>query len=227
MFFVLTGRSSILSSDFNPPINASNKKCTLGLTNFEVYNSIPNIQDGCNKFYFGYKQFTIPTGCYQLQDINKYLQDATGQLFPKSFLDIKANNNTLHCHIKATEDVDFTKPNTIAPILGFGKKLLRKNQSHDLDEIADIMKINSICVECNITVSSFQNGKPAHIIHHFFHNVPPGFKIVESPEHVIYLPVSVNTIRNITLKIRDQDGELINFRNETVTVGLHLKTDNQ
>jgi hypothetical protein len=45
MFFVLTGRSSILSSDFNPPINASNKKCTLGLTNFEVYNSIPNIQD--------------------------------------------------------------------------------------------------------------------------------------------------------------------------------------
>jgi hypothetical protein len=51
--------------------------------------------------------------------------------------------------------------------------------------------------------------------------------LVESPEHVIYLPISVNTIRNITLKIRVQDGELINFRNETVTVGRHLKTDNQ
>jgi hypothetical protein len=38
-------------------------------------------------------------------------------------------------------------------------------------------------------------GKPAHIIHQFFPNVPPGFKIVESPEHVIYLPISVNTIR--------------------------------
>jgi hypothetical protein len=102
LFFVLTGRSSILSSDFN----ASNEKCTLGLTNFEVYNPIPNIQDGCNKFYFGYKELKIPTGRYQLQDINKYLQNATGKLFPKSFLDIKANNNTLHCHIKATEDVD-------------------------------------------------------------------------------------------------------------------------
>jgi hypothetical protein len=43
--------------------------------------------------------------------------------------------------------------------------------------------------------------------------------LVESAEHVIYLPISVNTIRNITLKIRVQDGELINFRNETVTVG--------
>jgi hypothetical protein len=53
-------------------------------------------------------------------------------------------------------------------------------------------------------------------------------KLVQSPEHVIYLPISLTiTIRNITLKIRDQDGELINFRNETVTVGLHLKTDNQ
>jgi hypothetical protein len=30
MFFVLTGRSSILSSDFNPPINASNKKVHFG-----------------------------------------------------------------------------------------------------------------------------------------------------------------------------------------------------
>jgi hypothetical protein len=88
MLFVLTGRSSILSFDFNPPINASNKKCILGLTNFEVYNSIPNIQDGRNKFYFGSKEFKILTGCYQLQDINKYLQDATEKLFPKSFLDI-------------------------------------------------------------------------------------------------------------------------------------------
>lgn len=223
MLFVLTGKSSILSSDYSPPIDVSNGNYELGLTNFEVYNSIPNIDVGNNKFYFGGEEFTIPTGCYEISDIRIYLQHEIGKKFSQDILQITANHNTLHTHIKGTQEIDFSKPNTIGPLLGFKKGIIKKNIGQNSDSIADIIKINSILVECNITVGSFKNGKPVHIIYQFFPNVPPGFKIVQSPEHIIYLPISVESIRNITLKILDQNGKLINFQEETVTVGLHLQ----
>lgn len=223
MLFVLTGKSAILSADFNPPIDVSDGVYELGVTNFEVYNSIPNIDEENNKFFFGDVEFKIPTGCYQLTDINNYLQHVIEKQFSNDLLSITANNNTLHTHIKATKDVDFTKPNTIGPVLGFNSQIVPKNIGKDSDNIADIMKLNSIMIECNITIGSFKNGEPVHIIYQFFPNVPPGFKIVQSPDHVIYLPISVKTIRNITLKIIDQDEKLVNFQQETVTVGLHLQ----
>lgn len=60
----------------------------------------------------------------------------------------------------------------------------------------------------------------------FYPTTAPGFKIVEKPSNVIYLPISMRYVDEIILKITDQDGRLINFRNELVTVRLHLKKHN-
>lgn len=63
-----------------------------------------------------------------------------------------------------------------------------------------------------------------HILHMFYPTVPPGYKIIEVPSNVIYLPTNIKYIDEIILKIIDQDGNLINFKKEFVTVRLHLKT---
>ena len=105
----------------------------------------------------------------------------------------------------------------------------KKNPSNtraDSDHVTDILKVNAICIDCSIVTGSFHNGKPVHIIHQFFPTVSPGYKIVESPLPILYFPVSVKTINNITVKVVDQDYNLINFRGETITVRLHLKTEN-
>lgn len=52
---------------------------------------------------------------------------------------------------------------------------------------------------------------------------PQGYKIVEVPANVIYLPVNAKRLSSITLKITDQEGNLVNFRGETITIRLHLK----
>lgn len=229
MLFMLSGKSSILTADFNPPIDLKDGNYVLGLTNFETFNSIPNIDEGCNSIRVGKKEIIIPTGCYQVVDINKYIKHELKQ-DPKTkgtIFELTANNNTLHTHIKCSEDVDLRKLNSIAPLIGFKRKLLTKFGKYPSDNIANVMSVNSILVECNITVNSYANGQPQHIIHQFFPNVPPGFKIVESPDHVIYLPISVNTLRNIVIKIVDQTGKLINFQQETITVGLHLQKETQ
>lgn len=136
---------------------------------------------------------------------------------------MEANHNTLQCEIKCNKKIDFSKKNSIGNLLGFGKKQLEPNKKHISEHPVDIFKVNSICVECNLVTNSYNNGELVHIIHLFYPTVPPGFKIVEKPSNVIYLPISTRYIDEIVLKITDQEGKLVNFRNELVTIRLHLK----
>ena len=81
-------------------------------------------------------------------------------------------------------------------------------------------------VECNITGGAYINNKKVHTIHEFFPAVPPGFKIIEIPSKVIYQPLVVRSINHIQLKIVNEHGDLVNFRGETITIRLHIKTVN-
>ena len=54
------------------------------------------------------------------------------------------------------------------------------------------------------------------VLYSFFPNVPPGYKIIESPIFPIYLPISQNHIENIRVWITDQDGNEVNLRGETL-----------
>ncbi|KAL6252205.1 hypothetical protein P5V15_009227 [Pogonomyrmex californicus] len=48
----------------------------LGLTNFETYNTIPNVDSTNNKFYYDNKTIVIPEGSYELSAIDRYLNAA-------------------------------------------------------------------------------------------------------------------------------------------------------
>lgn len=85
--------------------------------------------------------------------------------------------------------------------------------------------MNAIRVECNLTSGAYINNRLIHTIHEFFPTVSPGYKIVEVPKNVIYLPVTVEEIHMLNIRIVDQDGHLVNFRGETITIRIHIKKD--
>ena len=218
----LSSTTSILEAQFFPPIELSpNKHYVLGLVELLTFNTIPNI-DEKNKFYVeGLKPIVIPPGSYEIDDIEKLLKK---RLSNKEIeLSLKANNNTLRSSIKCSHRVDFTHPDSIGFILGFTPRTLDPNVTHHSELPIRILKVNCLRVECNITTGAYSNGEKVQTIHEFFPAVPPGFKIIEIPRQVIYLPITVKSINNIELRIVDQDGNLVNFRKEIITVRLHIK----
>lgn len=221
--FALHGNSSVLSVDFDEPIVLDDKfDHGIGLTNLETYYSIPNIIHGKNnRIKIGNKEITLDTGCYELESIENVINNQLEE--DQQFIQIKPNLNTLRCEMKATGDVDLSMKDSLAPILGFEHKIYQKGKQHFSTKPINILPISACFVECNISGGSFNNKKPGHSLFTFFPNVGVGSKISLMPQTVLYLPVVVKAIRNITVRIVDQDGSLVNFQQETITVVLHLK----
>lgn len=227
--FSFSSNESVLSAEFYPPIDLrhSDKEYVLGLLSLEVYNAIPNIDKDNNKFYIGKFTIEIPTGTYDINDISLFLDKEINIINIenniKMYLHLRPNLNTLKCELKCTEDIDFSKDDSIGHLLGFEKNLLVKDKNHESQKPVDIMKVNVIKVLCNIVTGSYDNGILGHTLHEFFPSVGAGYKIIESPQNVIYLPINTKIIDNIIFKIVDQDGKQLNFRGETITLRAHLK----
>lgn len=220
----LSGTSSILETRFFPPIELSAENhYVLGLVELLTFNAIPNIDTGSNTFYIdGIDPIVVPTGSYEIESLEKYLIEKISS--KEIELSIKANNNTLKSIITCNRKVNFTPSDSIAKLLGFQPQVLEANKTHISDLPVSILKVNSLRIECNITSGAYINGQKVHTIHEFFPAVPPGYKIIEVPTEVIYLPLSVKSIDYLQLRIVDQDGDQVNFRGEVITIRLHIKS---
>lgn len=237
--FTMTGvlddeRNTSLRIDLNPPIYLDpEKQYMLGVIGFETYNHIPNVTWKNNRFVYRkpdaslFHTITIPQGTYDAKDILKYLMDnmkSEEKTSARGNLQLVMNNNTSQTQLKCVYDVDFTFPNSIGSLLGFTGKLLKADRWHTSDDTIKIISVNSLVIMCNVVGGSYRHGKPAHILHQFFPIVPPGYKIVERPQSIIYLPLITNIINELIIEIEDEHGQPINFNGEAVTITLHLKS---
>lgn len=229
--FTLQGKTSVLSEDYYPPIEL--KKDTnygLALIGLYTYNTIPNVVEGNNKFYYDDddKVITIPVGSYEINNIEEYINDVLkkdgNSDKTEKAISLKANNNTLQCEINSKFRVNFKHADSIGVMLGFSPKILTANDDHKSDLPVQIIKVVTIRVECSITTAAYHNAQLSHTIYEFSPQVEPGFRIIVEPQHVIYLPINKrNFIDNITITLLDQDGRVVNFRDEHIVVRLELK----
>lgn len=216
-----SGCDSTLDTQFFPPIELDSQcdyEC--GLINFQTFQSIPNVDYEMNKIYIGGKEITIPTGAYEIDALNKYAQT---QLNKGVSFSLIGNKNTFHSEIKSSLPIDFTKRNTIAPILGFQSKILEPNLLHISDKPVDILRVKIIRIQCDIVHGSYFNGVKTNTIHAFFPSVEAGYKIVETPKNVIYFPLTRSIIDSASLRFIDQNNNPINFCGENITAQIHIR----
>ena len=86
-----------------------------------------------------------------------------------------------------------------------------------------ILRINSIFVHCDVVTMARKNGITSPVIYNFFPNVPPGYKIVSRPKNLIFIPLSLNVINRMRVWLTDQHDNLLDLREEELTVTFHIK----
>lgn len=215
----ITGQGASLITNYSPTLELRGQyEC--GLIYFSTFNSIPNIDERNNKFYYGINEFIeIPEGSYELQDICEFLKSN----IKNTALKLTCNNNTLKTKIFCSEDVHFEKNNSIGRILGFANDTIKANISCESQYPVSILATTIVRIECDVVSGSFVNGKASHIIYEFVPNVPPGYRIIEIPKNLIYFPVNQSSISAINIRLLDADNRQINLRGEDVQLYLHFR----
>jgi len=78
-------------------------------------------------------------------------------------------------------------------------------------------------VNVDVIGRSYVNGRTQNTIYSFFPNVPPGYKIVENPRNLVYLPIILDKIKRMQTVVTDQNGKQLNLRGENLTIRYHLR----
>lgn len=230
----INGNSSTLRTTLFPHITLrKDVQWEVALLDFTSYNSIPNVTENTNNqlhFYtgknddgklIGMRVAKLRTGSYEIDEINYELRRQLGV----ENIEIRANNSLLRAEIKSKLYIDFSQNCSLGSLLGFPSStgILPPNKFYIGKDNVNIMKVNTINITCNLIYGSYKDGHNEHILHTFYPTVPPGFKIVEKPHNLVYLPLSVTNISDIELNVLDQDGNFVDFRGEILSVRLHIR----
>lgn len=224
----ITGNSSKMKCTLFPPFNMNpSDEWEMGFLDLLTYNSIPNIEEDVNnKIYFDNNiVIGLPTGSYEIEDINTYIINELQKRNVNITFKLIANNNTLKSEIFCSSAIDFNQPNSLGSLLGFPNDIkLKANQNHCSPHQVSIIKVDVIRVTCNVVRGSYRDGIEGHVLHEFYPAVGPGFKIIEKPNTIKYLPINkLSELSEFYITLEDQNGELVNFRGERINLRVDIR----
>ena len=204
----------------------------MALISLETYYSFPNINTKNNQIKLTIEEkeldIHVPVGCYEIKTINDELQrlimEKTGDEKAEMRMVLTPNPNTLRCVMVVLEKckVDFNVDNSLCSVLGFDRQVYSEGR-HESENIVNILSVNTILVNCDVIESSRLNGREAPVIYTFFPDAAPGDKIVNTPRHLIYIPLTLKLISHMTCWITDQNGDELDLQGEWLTLTFHLK----
>ena len=232
---IVSSNKTNFNTRFNPKLELDREKVyEIALVNLETYYSFPNIDDTNNVFVYSpdngnsWVKIKIPEGSYEIDDINntiKHEMEKRGHydsINEDHYINISANSLKSVLILEKDYQVDFNHQNSLAKVLGFtGAKY--EEGFHESENVVDILRINSILVNIDIISGSYVNGTTKSTVYSFFPKVSPGYKIIESPVNLVYLPISLDTIDSLNVVITDQDDHSLNLRNEKLTIRFHIR----
>ena len=219
-----------LTTQFNPHIQLKkNKGYETALVNLETYYSFPNITEENSRFMYspdGQTWFVIfvPEGSYDIENINKVIQQKITQNGHSNQITISANTNNLKAVLILENgyQVDFRPQDSISSVLGFNNDLYTTDYQESENPVT-ILSVNSILVNIDIISGSYVNGQKYPTIYSFSPGVSHGYKIIETPANLVYLPVTLDAIYSMQTSLTDQNGKLLNLRGGNVSIRFHVR----
>ena len=175
------------------PLQTNNKHFKITVTLITGYNSIFDITNKVDIFYFkkqhteeDFIQITMPERAYEIESSDKEIKRTiigkgyyTEVEYP---FKIKPNFSTLGSIIEIQaqrpKSVGSVFHDTIGNVLGFNETILYEEYNLSPNPV-DILSFDNIFIECNIAQGMIFKGKRSDINHNFTMDVDPGHKYKE------------------------------------------------
>ena len=218
-----------LNNPIQIPKNALS--CELSVIQANVWNDSNNISAQFNNNIFNFTtnhsgapvnyNFVLPDGLYSLSGLNAYLSTQFTNLgLPSNLITISGDESTqktILTFLVASDQVDFTVPNSVREVLGFDSRLSPlvpqpAGYNDFSDNSAEFNRTNSYLIECDITqegipVNNFNQGIVASVPI----NVSPGSQITYEPRNPLVIDASDligNTRQVLNVRLLNQSLEL-------------------
>ena len=236
----IDNNSSILETTLNPPIKLDpTKHYKVGLRFFTMYNFITNINNTNNVFRYSHdngttwNSITLLEGAYEFSQIvaelNRQMKISNhwDLVNDKNFIEIVAKGeiNKIVIDISSPNyQLDRNVNNTITEFFGFNKNATVLSQGYNIAENnAQISNVSTIDLECNLITGGIVGGNQKQIIYDMpSFSVPIGYKIIEQPAKINYFPLNTTTLKNIRIRIIDENGNLLNIPGEKKIASLKI-----
>lgn len=112
--------------------------------------------------------------------------------------------------IKTTKPISMSLG--VAQATGFDELAMDKNSTTVSSYRLGQFNAETIRVNCNLVDGSYHNGVRTHVIHEFTPKPVSDYKLIEQPQHLIYLPVIKQRINSVNITVTDQNGNLLHLK---------------
>ena len=221
------------------PFQTNNKQYKIAVTSLTGYIGFFNVTNTNTKFYFmksitnedGFVQITILPGAYEIEALDKALKRIiigedcfTEANYP---FKIKTNFSTSGSTFEFSPQgpiISFMFDDSIRDLLGFNARTLYEEYNLSTNPV-DIKPFNNIFNETDIAKGMIFKGKRSGTLMNFTMSVSPGFIYVCRFEGGIqwYMMESKHLISTISLKLKNENNELVSFNGQSISFTLSIK----
>ena len=138
---------------------------------------------------------------------------------------LKPDEVTLKSIIETPNSIVFNS--SLNELLGFTSKSLpagtKEISTHISENKVDIMPTDKVHLKCDCVDGSIVNGKREPILYSFGLDQPPGYKIFNNPNTVLYKKVNKERLDGIYFYLEDDDYNPVDFNGETITFTIQLR----
>ena len=220
------------------PLQTNNKQFKIAITFHACYNGIFNITNKNNKFYFlksitddDHIQITIRQGIYEIESLNDEIRRIiideghyTDENYP---FYIKPDFETLGSIIEISSQgpiITFIPDDSIGTLLGFGKSTIHEEYNISPNPV-DIISFDNTFIETDKAEGMIFRGRRTGIIFNWQMDVNPGYRYIHKFRGGVqwYMLQNKDIISSISLKLKNENIELVSFNGQSVTFRLSIK----
>ena len=185
------------------------------------FHTLDTQQNSVNipEFETVYFEVQLPPGAYELVDINNTIKQIISDSDFDIELNIEADTISLKSVLKTSNPIYFNSE--LIKLLGFTKDFYLHG-THKSEKPVMITTTDKVHLKCDCVDGSIVNGIREQNLFCFNLSAPPGYKIIEEPNTILYKKINKTRLDKIQSFLEDNNHNPVDFNSETLPFTIQI-----